>query len=53
MVSGFVFGVGTIAGPSLVMIFQEKILIILGVIYVGIHHLMIRANFDLVEGNAK
>ena len=53
MVSGFVFGVGTIAGPSLVMIFQDKILIILGIIYVGIHQLMVRANFDLVESEAK
>ena len=53
MVSGFVFGVGTIAGPTLVMLFQERILVILGITYVGIHQLMLRANFDLAEGIAK
>lgn len=53
MVSGFVFGVGTIAGPSLVMIFQEKILIVLAVIYVGMHQLMVRVNFDLVEKSSQ
>ncbi len=53
MVSGFVFGVGTIAGPSLVLVFQEKILIILGIVYLGMHQLMARVNFDLVKIKSK